>query len=1020
MIVLLLLLALQEQPRDLIEKLTSDDPVVRDGAAKKLADLGKAAEPELRRAVGHPDPEVAGRVRKLLRMLEIDGAVSPRLKAAMPGIVARLQSGDGHEWTAVFLEIQRLPALARADLEFLAGPALRGAQNDQERMQLLNIVQFRRLRSASAEVEALLTHRTLCMTAGPTLIATRGRDAIPALLNVLRTDGTQARVQALLSLSRLRATEAVPALRDLLKSGDGEVRRFAARSYAEIAGREAIGDLKRMISDADPQLRAAGLSGLAATTLKDVGPDIVAALASPDPVVRSAAAQAAGELRLKDSIPHLEVMLRDKKEELKREAVNVLELYGTRAAAKALLPLLQDPDESFQDEAMRALGELRFREGIPDIVKLLDSKDADRRQEAMKLLGVLGATDTFDRVAQGLKDESEDVRTTAVAALGAIDPARAARLLVPLLLSEKHGSDVEDWLQEAKPHEARAELEKLLAAEKDDERRQRIRETIDDVFGASPETLIARLEDKEAPARVRALMELRSADATPLVVKRLKDAEPAVRLAAVEALERFESKEIQAALADPDPEVLCAAIRGVKSLKLKEAVPALLPLLQSPITPVCEEVAEALGTLGAAEAVPGLIELTRSAFPYVRASAALGLRRLSSPESAAALEALLKDPHPYVRRIACDPRETSGSPAERLAAVRAMTSTAELLAMLEDGDQDVIGAAVVRLLGIGSSEAVVGAARAVDFRDVVVKLEAPREARSGLLELLNDPDDLIRERGAAALSTLGIREAIPRLIERLGGRNPETMIEALADLDAREAVPKIAGLLSHHLPGVRASAATALGTLHAVEAEPGLLELLEDPAIEVRRAAALALAALGSKNAAAKLLEQLVDEDPYVAAALCLLGRREGVPVILSGAELFVRMRGDLLVRSHNHAARPSFLVALNALRTPELCAGLDRKSLGAPVGVGLMEIAKAVARDAGLQFVQEGSGEKSWWIFRPYRRRGLWQILVSASASSDRPISEGDGCEVILDEGKIRLLDFDAALRFWKAWSAK
>src|SRR6185436_16054651 len=135
--------------------------------------------------------------------------------------------------------------------------------------------------------------------------------------------------------------------------------------------------------------------------------------------------------------------------------------------------------------------------------------------------------------------------------------------------------------------------------------------------------------------------------------------------------------------------------------------------------------------------------------------------------------------------------------------VRAMTKVAELLSMLEDPDPGVIDAAVVRLFQIGSAEAVVGAARAVDFRDVASKLEVPRDALNGLLELLNDPDESIRDRGAIALSTLGVRSAIPKMIERLGGRSPETMIEVLADMNAREAAPKIATFLSHQGSSIR-------------------------------------------------------------------------------------------------------------------------------------------------------------------------------------------------------------------------
>jgi formylglycine-generating enzyme required for sulfatase activity len=57
------------QARALIEKLRSDDPGEREEANEAIIALGKAAEPELRKAVSDEDAEVAARVRRLLRSL---------------------------------------------------------------------------------------------------------------------------------------------------------------------------------------------------------------------------------------------------------------------------------------------------------------------------------------------------------------------------------------------------------------------------------------------------------------------------------------------------------------------------------------------------------------------------------------------------------------------------------------------------------------------------------------------------------------------------------------------------------------------------------------------------------------------------------------------------------------------------------------------------------------------------------------------------------------------------------------
>ena len=800
---------------------------------------------------------------------------------------------------------------------------------------------------------------------------------------------------------------------------------MAARVYGKLAGRDALPDLRRMAADADPAIRSAGIEGLADTGLKEVAPQILEGFKSADADVRSAAGTAAADLRLKEGLPHLASLLKDPDEGVRYNAIYALEQYGNRAAAKELLPLLKDKDDDIRAEAFRIFGDMRIREGGGEIAKLLGSENFRVRQGAMKLLAVIGARESFDLVARGLKDESKEIQTTAIHALGALDPPRAVRVLVPLLAQEKHWEDVQEWITEAKPRDALPELKKMLETEKDETVRARIADLLSDAFEWPKGALQERLEDKDPKVRASALAGLsgfgRTADAAPHVVKRLKDPEPEVRFAAVGALERFQSKEILAALADPDPEVLCAAIRGVKALELKESTADLLKLLDSPQMMVCQEAAETLGKLGAEEAASALVRLSRSPLPYVRASAALALRGLKKPEARSAVEELLKDPHPYVRRMASQPESSFQSAKERARSVKAMTKLQDLADLLEDPDPTVLEAAALRLVEIGTRESVVAAARAVDLRDFRIRIEVPREAVAGVMDLLKDSDEDVRARAAGALSAVGAKEAAPRLLELLGGRSSNAIIDALAGLDAREAIPKIATFLDHRDAVTRLSAVEALGRLKGREAEPRLIELLEDPDRDVRHAAALALAALESREAQPKLIEMLADEDPYAAAALCLLGRREGIPVILSAAEDLIRLRGDFLDLDRRWSQGPTFLFALNALRAPEARARLAGKALGGPVDTTYFEIARRVAGEAGMAFEGEGPADEPRKLnVRLCRRGDLWTLLFSAAIGVERSLSDSSEREVILDEGKIRFVDFEDALRFWQAWAGK
>src|SRR5688572_23376827 len=105
---LLLLLACQDEPAGLIEKLRSENPEIRDAATQKLKELGEAARPALEKASRDHDGEVAARAGYLLRILQLKNALTPNLQKAIPSAADRLAHGEGVEWTRVFLEATAL------------------------------------------------------------------------------------------------------------------------------------------------------------------------------------------------------------------------------------------------------------------------------------------------------------------------------------------------------------------------------------------------------------------------------------------------------------------------------------------------------------------------------------------------------------------------------------------------------------------------------------------------------------------------------------------------------------------------------------------------------------------------------------------------------------------------------------------------------------------------------------------------------------------------------------------------
>src|SRR5262245_11019265 len=137
-LLLVLLTAAQDDAAALVERLRSESPVERSEALTKLKGLGEAALPALRAAQSDPDPEVAGHAAFLVRRLDVIQRLSPALREAVPGVEDRLATGDDNAWTRLLQELlaRRGRKPGRLDLDALAGPALRGARNDEERRQL--------------------------------------------------------------------------------------------------------------------------------------------------------------------------------------------------------------------------------------------------------------------------------------------------------------------------------------------------------------------------------------------------------------------------------------------------------------------------------------------------------------------------------------------------------------------------------------------------------------------------------------------------------------------------------------------------------------------------------------------------------------------------------------------------------------------------------------------------------------------------------------------------------------------
>lgn len=208
----------------------------------------------------------------------------------------------------------------------------------------------------------------------------------------------------------------------------------------------------------------------------------------------------------------------------------------------------------------------------------------------------------------------------------------------------------------------------------------------------------------------------------------------------------------------------------------------------------------------------------------------------------------------------------------------------------------------------------------------------------------------------------------------------------------RSAIPGLAKLLRDSSGDTRAAAVKAFGELGARERSREIEETLRDSYLYARAQACWTLAQMDARTSVKDIVPLLSDRQELVrsmaAKSLCWLGAREGVPLVLEEGK------------------RLSFL---NALRQPAAWKRLGEGRSPAPRGP-FKDAVGRVAADAGMKvevspsFAGRDSFEGMWGGFSPRQ-------------TIDLMLDEGLTGEFVIERDRIRILNRDEALRFWKEW---
>ena len=638
-------------------------------------------------------------------------------------------------------------------------------------------------------------------------------------------------------LGRIGGAKAVPALLETIaasRTEDSDVREIALRALARIDDPRAVEPLIEALDNAEVWL-APRIANILARHGEAVAAPLIGILNRENhPPARAWAANILGEVRAGRAFPSVVRLLDDPEDEVRAKAATALGRMGDQRAVGYLMDrLLTDPAPFVRARISAALGQLGGPEVIDRLVRALGDPAWWVRMRAVEALQHLG------EMAEGplliaLDDFDPEIRTRAAVAL--------ERLGVPdkLIRMIESGERVQDATTAMQKFATAGTREFLSELAQHDSRQVRsVLVTAAERSGRRDlaDALVRMATSDPDPAlRSQALTALRSLairDALPAALSALSDPDHGVRAAAVEFIGAFGSLETAGLLhgssADADPHVRAASIRALGRMRAP-CKAEVARLLHDPDWTVREAAATAAAEASLRALLPALVALLGDADPRVRRSAAVAVGTLGDTSTVPVLLAAFPDPSSEV--------------------------------------SEAVAVAVSRL----DPDAVRGLAEAlVDSPDVESKLALIRTLRrsqadpgSVLHRLRVDPSPAVR---AAALESLarrarrsgeGAEQVLPAV--ESGMRDPDELVRATA-VDAWFSLPAgdgsqllLALLEQDPSPLVRERAAVSTGLLRLAGGEARLVAATRraEPA-NVRAAAALAAGVYDSESIVARI-----------------------------------------------------------------------------------------------------------------------------------------------------------------------
>lgn len=692
-----------------------------------------------------------------------------------------------------------------------------------------------------------LTDEAVAPVAADALVAI-GEPAIAPVLGMLEEGAGNARESAVEVLGRLGAPEAVPAIVELVRTGGARLHRKAVDALVGI-GAPAVGPLISLLGE-DGDGHAGAASALTRIGDPALGP-LTEALGSEHSLIRMGAARVLERLGwspgcIDEQTTYLIALQR---------WPEVVELGAP--AADHLAVRFGDPDPAVKAGVAESLARL----GSPAVSPLIGLLGEEAYQES--------AGDILVRIGEGAVEpliralSGEALRLAAAEVLVRMGRPAAGALVLVLAHPEIGPTAAEILVMMGEES-----LDTLVEALGDDD--SRIRRRAGDVLisleDAAVDSLIGALGHPNDIIRLEAIDTLTRVG-RPIVAaltESLSDERYLVRLGAAEVLGRIGWEPATEA------ETVCYLIAKEQWASVAEsgagAVEVLIRTLSDPDTAIQMGAARALGMIGA-PAVTRLIDELRSEQDGGQRKAVEALKMIGEP-AVVPLVGALQDRDWQIRLGAARALVGIGDPAVE-----------PLVRALRDAPPAVRMGAAATLGKIGNPGAVeplIDALLSEDWRMGRVVVRAlgmlGEPAVRPLLRVLSDGNDTSRKGAVAALVLIGepavrllpgaltdghfrVRAGVADALDRLGW-SPEPGEETVVYLIAKErwgnllsmgpaAVGPLIAVLNDRDDSIRRRAAKVLGEIGDPRAVPALIGLLHDDYYSIRREAAAALGATG-------------------------------------------------------------------------------------------------------------------------------------------------------------------------------